>query len=151
LHKRFGLTRESVRAVIQRVSKAQVTVGDNIVGEITSGLCILLGVGRHDDVGDADFLSEKIKKLRIFEDQEGKMNLSLLAARGEVLVVSQFTLYAGWRRGNRPSFTDAAPLAHAEKLYQHFIKRLRDAGVSVATGQFQARMKVSLVKTVRIL
>jgi D-aminoacyl-tRNA deacylase len=134
-----------VRAVIQRVTKAQVEVGENIVGGITSGLCILLGVGRHDDLADADLLSEKIKNLRIFDDQEGKMNLSLLAVAGAVLVVSQFTLYAGWRKGNRPSFTDAAPLAHAEKLYNHFIKRLRDAGVSVATGQFQARMKVSLI------
>jgi D-tyrosyl-tRNA(Tyr) deacylase len=134
-----------VRAVIQRVSKAQVTVGENIVGEIASGLCILLGVGRDDDLPDADFLSEKIKNLRIFEDQEGKMNRSLLAIRGEVLVVSQFTLYAGSRKGNRPSFTDAAPLAQAETLYHHFIKRFRDAGVSVETGQFQARMKVSLV------
>jgi D-tyrosyl-tRNA(Tyr) deacylase len=135
----------TVRAIIQRVTRAEVTVGDGVVGEITSGLCILLGVGRHDEVADADFLIEKIKNLRIFEDQEGKMNLSLLAVGGEVLVVSQFTLYAEWRKGHRPSFTDAAPSAHAEKLYNHFIKRLRDAGVSVATGQFQARMKVSLV------
>jgi D-aminoacyl-tRNA deacylase len=125
--------------------KAQVTVGENIVGEITSGLCILPSVGRHDDVTDADFLVEKIKNLRIFEDQEGKMNLSFLATGGEVLVVSQFTLYAGWIKGNRPSFTDAAPLANAEKLYNHFIEGLRAAGVSVATGRFQARMKVALV------
>jgi D-tyrosyl-tRNA(Tyr) deacylase len=134
-----------VRAVIQRVTNAQVTVGGNIVGGITSGLCILLGVSRDDEVADADFLSEKIRNLRIFDDQEGKMNLSLVAARGEVLVVSQFTLYASCKKGNRPSFTDAAPLAHAEQLYNHFIGRLRDAGVSVTTGQFQARMKVSLV------
>jgi D-aminoacyl-tRNA deacylase len=134
-----------VRAVIQRVTKGQVTAGGNIVGEIKSGMCILLGVGRLDDESDADFLTEKVKNLRIFEDQKGKMNLSLLAAGGEVLVVSQFTLYAGWRKGNRPSFTEAASPAHAEKLYQYFIKRLRDAGVSVATGQFHARMKVSLV------
>ena len=134
-----------MRAVIQRVTKAQVTVGENIVGRITSGLCILLGVSRDDEVADADFLSDKIKNLRIFEDQEGKMNLSLVAARGEVLVVSQFTLYASCKKGNRPSFTDAAPLAHAENLYNHFIGRLRDAGVPVATGQFQAKMKLSVV------
>ena len=134
-----------MRAVIQKVTKAQVTVAENIVGEISSGLCILLGVGRHDDVADADFLVGKIKNLRIFEDQEGKMNLSLVAVGGEVLVVSQFTLYADWRRGNRPSFTDAAQLAHVETLYNYFIKRLRDDGVSVATGLFQARMKVALV------
>jgi D-tyrosyl-tRNA(Tyr) deacylase len=101
--------------------------------------------GRHDAPADADFLSEEIKNLRIFENQEGEMNLSLLATRGKVLVVSQFTLYSGWRKGNRPYFTDAAPLAHVEKLYQHFIKRLRDSGVSVETGQFQATMKVSLL------
>jgi D-tyrosyl-tRNA(Tyr) deacylase len=134
-----------VRAVIQRVIRAQVTVERNVVGEIGSGLCILLGVGRHDDESNADFLSEKIKNFRIFDDREGKMNLSLNATAGEVLVVSQFTLYGDWRKGNRPSFIDAAPPAQAEKLYQYFVKRLRDAGVSVATGQFQARMKVSLV------
>jgi D-tyrosyl-tRNA(Tyr) deacylase len=105
----------------------------------------LLGVGRHDDVADADFLVEKIKNFRIFEDHEGKMNASLLAISAEVLVVLQFTLYAGWRKGNRLSFIDAAPLAHAEKLYNHFIKPLRHSGVSVATGRFQARMKLSLV------
>ena len=134
-----------MRAVIQRVTQAQVIVGESIVGEITSGLCILLGVDRDDDLADADFLLEKIKNFRIFEDQEGKMNLSLLAVGAEALVVSQFTLCASWRKGNRPSFTGAAPLPHAEKLYNHFIERLRDAGVSVATGQFQARMKVSVV------
>ena len=134
-----------MRAVIQRVTQAQVSVGQSIVGEITSGLCILLAVGRDDEPADAEFLIEKIKNLRIFEDQQGKMNLSLLTVGGEVLVVSQFTLYAGWRKGNRPSFTDAAQLAHAETLYNYFIKRLRDDGISVATGQFQARMKVALV------
>ena len=134
-----------MRAVIQRVTQGQVTAGGNIVGEIKLGLCILLGVGRHDDESDADFLAEKIKNLRIFDDQAGKMNLSLMAAGGEVLIVSQFTLYGGWRKGNRPSFTEAATPAHAENLYEYFVKRLRHAGVSVATGQFQARMKVSLV------
>jgi D-aminoacyl-tRNA deacylase len=134
-----------VRAVVQRVTKGQVTVGPNIVGEIRSGLCILLGVGKNDGESDADFLSEKIKNLRVFEDHSGKMNLSLAAAGGEVLIVSQFTLYGDWRKGNRPSFTDAASPTQAEKLYEHFVKRFRDAGVSVATGQFQARMKVSLV------
>jgi D-aminoacyl-tRNA deacylase len=134
-----------VRAVIQRVIRAQVVVERNMVGEIGSGLCILLGIGRHDDESNADFLSEKIKNFRIFDDREGKMNLSLIGTAGEVLVVPQFTLYGDWRKGNRPSFTDAAPPAHAEKLYQHFVKRLRDAGISVATGQFGARMKVSLV------
>ena len=134
-----------MRAVIQRVTKAQVTIAGNTVGEIRSGLCILLGVGKNDGESDADFLSEKIMNLRIFEDHDGKMNLSLMATGGEVLIVSQFTLYGDWRKGNRPSFTDAASPEEAEKLYEHFVKRFRDAGVSVATGQFQARMKVALV------
>jgi D-aminoacyl-tRNA deacylase len=134
-----------VRAVVQRVTKAKVSVQGEIVGEIGSGLCILLGLGRHDDESDADFISEKIKNLRIFEDHEGKMNLSLTAVRGEVLVVSQFTLYGNCQKGNRPSFTEAAPPAQAVKLYEYFIRRLRDGGVTVATGQFQSRMKVSLV------
>jgi D-tyrosyl-tRNA(Tyr) deacylase len=134
-----------VRAVVQRVAKAQVTVGPDIVGEIRSGLCIFLGVGKDDGESNADFLSEKIKNLRIFEDHSGKMNLSLVTARGEILIISQFTLYGDWRKGNRPSFTEAASPAQAEKLYEHFVKRFRDAGISVATGQFGARMKVSLV------
>jgi D-aminoacyl-tRNA deacylase len=134
-----------VRAVIQRVTNGQVTVGPNIVGEIRSGLCVFLGVSKNDAESDADFLSEKIKNLRIFEDASGKMNLSLMTAGGEVLIISQFTLCGDWRKGNRPSFTDAAPPAQAEKLYEYFVSRFRDAGILVATGQFQARMKVSLV------
>jgi D-aminoacyl-tRNA deacylase len=105
-----------VRAVVQRVIKAQVTVGPNIVGEIRSGLCILLGVGKNDSESDADFLSEKIKNLRIFEDSSGKMNLPLMAAGGEVLIVSQFTLYGDWRKGNRPSFTNAVACTSREAL-----------------------------------
>jgi D-aminoacyl-tRNA deacylase len=134
-----------VRAVVQRVTKAQVTAGQNILGEIRSGLCIFLGVGKDDDESAADFLSEKIKNLRIFDDPSGKMNLSLVAKGSEVLIVSQFTLYGDWRKGNRPSFTDGALPAQAEKLYEYFVMRFRDAGISVATGQFQSRMKVSLV------
>jgi D-aminoacyl-tRNA deacylase len=134
-----------VRAVVQRVTKAKVDVQGEIVGEIGPGLCILLGLARDDDESDADFISEKIKNLRIFEDHEGKMNLSLTAVRGEILVISQFTLYGNCQKGNRPSFTEAAPPAQAVKLYEYFIRRLRDGGVTVATGQFQARMKVSLV------
>jgi D-tyrosyl-tRNA(Tyr) deacylase len=134
-----------VRAVVQRVQNGQVTVGPSIVGEIRSGLCVFLGVSRNDAEADADFLSEKIKNLRIFEDSSGKMNRSVMAAGGEVLIVSQFTLYGDWRKGNRPSFTDAAPSAEAARLYEYFVSRFRDAGLSVATGKFQARMKVSLV------
>jgi D-aminoacyl-tRNA deacylase len=134
-----------VRAVVQRVTKAQVIAGANILGEIGSGLCIFLGISKDDGESAADFLSEKIKNLRIFDDPSGKMNLSLLTTGGEVLIVSQFTLYGEWRKGNRPSFTDAAAPAHAEKLYEYFVNRFRDAGIPVATGQFRARMKVSLV------
>jgi D-aminoacyl-tRNA deacylase len=134
-----------MRAVVQRVTKAQVTAGASLLGEIRSGLCIFLGIAKDDCESAADFLSEKIKNLRIFEDPGGKMDLPLVAAGGEVLIVSQFTLYGDWRKGNRPSFTDAASPAQAEKLYEYFVKRFRDAGISVATGQFRARMKVSVV------
>ncbi len=106
---------------------------------------MLLGVGKQDGDTDADFLAEKISNLRVFEDDQGKMNRSILEAGGELLVVSQFTLYGDCRKGNRPSFTEAAPAAEAERLYQHFVRRLSDAGMRVATGRFQARMKVSLV------
>jgi D-tyrosyl-tRNA(Tyr) deacylase len=134
-----------VRAVVQRVSEARVSVDSVTVGEIGAGLCVLLGVGKQDGDTDADFLAEKIKNLRIFEDDHGKMNLSILEVGGELLVVSQFTLYGDCRKGNRPSFTEAAPAAEADRLYRHLVRRLREAGVRVATGRFQARMKVSLV------
>ena len=116
-----------------------------IIGEIGHGLCVLLGVSKEDSDDDAEFLAEKIMNLRIFEDAQGKMNRSLLDTGGELLVVSQFTLYGDCRKGNRPSFADAAPAEHAERLYRHFTERLCDAGVNVATGRFKARMKVSLV------
>ena len=134
-----------MRAVVQRVSEARVSVDSVTVGEIGAGLCVLLGVGKQDGDTDADFLAEKIKNLRIFEDDHGKMNRSIVEVGGELLVVSQFTLYGDCRKGNRPSFTEAAPAAEADRLYRHLVRRLRDAGVRVATGRFQARMKVSLV------
>jgi D-aminoacyl-tRNA deacylase len=134
-----------VRAVIQRVAEAQVNVDDKIVGQIGPGLCILLGVGLTDSENNAEALADKIAKLRIFEDSEGKLNRSVIDCGGELLVVSQFTLYGDCRKGNRPSFTDAAPPAEAERLYRHFSQRLRAYGLNVANGQFQARMKVALV------
>jgi D-aminoacyl-tRNA deacylase len=134
-----------VRAVVQRVSEARVEVDEIIVGEIGQGLCVLLGVSKEDGAGDAEFLAEKIRGLRVFEDTQGKMNRSLLDTGGELLVVSQFTLYGDCRKGNRPSFTNAAPAEQAERLYRHFTERLHDAGIKVATGQFKAHMKVSLV------
>ena len=134
-----------VRAVIQRVSAAQVLVDDQIVGHIGPGLCVLLGVGVADSENNAEALADKIAKLRIFEDSQGKMNRSVIDCGGELLVVSQFTLYGDCRKGNRPSFTDAAPPAEAERLYRHFSRRLRDYGLNVANGRFQAHMKIALV------
>lgn len=134
-----------MRLVIQRVSEASVSVGGQTVGRIGAGLCILVGVGQDDNLNKAAVMANKVKNLRIFEDDLGKINRSLLDSGGAVLVISQFTLYADCRKGNRPSFTDAAPPALAEELYEEFAKRLRDAGLTVATGQFQAHMKVALV------
>jgi D-aminoacyl-tRNA deacylase len=134
-----------VRAVIQRVIEARVTAERELVGHIGLGLCILLGVGKHDTEGNAKSLADKITSLRIFPDDQGKMNRSIVDIEGELLVVSQFTLYGDCRKGNRPSFSDAAPAAQADMLYQCFTQRLQDAGLRVATGCFQAHMEVSLV------
>ena len=133
-----------MRTVIQRVSEASVIVDGQTVSRIGAGLCIFLGVGKDDNPDKAAALADKVKNLRIFEDKLGKMNRSVLDCGGAILVVSQFTLYADCRKGNRPSFTDAAPPALAQDLYQEFANRLRAAGLSVATGQFQAHMKVTL-------
>ena len=115
------------------------------MGAIGPGLCILLGIGRDDRERDADFLTDKIMKLRIFDDDQGKMNRSVTECGGELMVVSQFTLYADWRKGNRPSFSDAAAPELAERLYQYFVQRLRASNLRVATGRFQSHMQVSLV------
>jgi len=134
-----------VRLVIQRVSEASVTVDGQIIDRIGPGLCILVGIGKDDNPTKAAALAEKVKNLRIFEDELGKMNRSVSDAGGAILVVSQFTLYADCRKGNRPSFTDAAPPAMAEQLYKVFAQQLRQAGIGVATGQFQAHMRLALV------
>ena len=134
-----------MRAVIQRVSRAEVRVAGEPVGRIGPGLCVFLGVGKADGQAHVEHLAEKIKNLRIFEDENGKMNLSVEEVREEILVVSQFTLYGDCRKGNRPSFSDAAPPDQAEKLYEYFVRRLRGAGLTVATGQFKARMDVTLI------
>lgn len=134
-----------MRTVIQRVAEAHVTIGGRIVGQIGPGLCVFLGVGKDDREANANTLADKIKNLRIFEDEHGKMNRSVIDIAGELLVVSQFTLYGDCRKGNRPSFTDAAPPAEAERLYEYFSERLRDAGLNVANGRFQAHMKVALI------
>lgn len=134
-----------MRAVVQRSGPASVAVDGQTVGAIEGGLVVLLGVERGDTEKDADYLADKCAGLRVFEDAEGKMNLSLLDAWGEALVVSQFTLCGDARKGRRPSFVNAAPPETAEALYQRFAERLRRAGVSVATGTFQAMMEVRLV------
>jgi D-tyrosyl-tRNA(Tyr) deacylase len=134
-----------VRAVVQRVSSARVEVAGKIAGSVGKGLLVLLGVAQGDTDRQAEWLAEKIAGLRIFEDEAGKMNLSLLEVGGAALIVSQFTLLADCRRGRRPSFTDAAPLEEAERLYQVFVAKLRSAGLPVETGVFQAHMDVHLV------
>jgi D-tyrosyl-tRNA(Tyr) deacylase len=134
-----------MRAVIQRVSCARVTVENGVAGEIAAGLVILLGVGRDDTSAVAVNMAEKVANLRIFEDDQGKMNRSLLDARGSALVVSQFTLYGDARGQRRPSFLAAAPPDQAKKLYEEFSEALRRLGITVATGVFQAMMSVELV------
>ena len=134
-----------MRAVVQRVSRACVTVEGRVTGEIGAGLMILLGIGRNDASAVAVSMAEKIAHMRIFEDDEGKMNRSLLDVKGSALVVSQFTLYGDARGQRRPSFIAAAPPDQANKLYEEFNEALRRLGVSVATGIFQAMMSVESV------
>ncbi len=136
---------EFMRALMQRVSQARVTVDGSVVGEIGAGLLILLGVAKPDTLANAEFLVDKILNLRIFPDPAGKMNLSLLDTRGELLVVSQFTLYGDCRKGRRPSFDAAAPAEQARTLYESFVALARRSGLRVETGVFQAHMDVSLV------
>jgi D-aminoacyl-tRNA deacylase len=134
-----------MRAVVQRVTRARVTVADRVVGEIGRGLLILLGVGHEDNEADADYLADKIAGLRVFEDDNGKMNRAVGEVQGSVLVVSQFTLYGDVRRGKRPSFDDAAPPEKARTLYEYFVARVRASGLRCETGEFQEMMQVELV------
>jgi D-aminoacyl-tRNA deacylase len=134
-----------VRAVVQRVSRAQVTVNGEVTGKIARGLLVLLGVAPIDTESDADYLADKIVGLRIFEDDAGKMNLAATDVKGQILVVSQFTLYGDVRRGKRPSFDAAAPPQQARKLYEYFVERIRAAGLVCETGRFQEMMQVELV------
>jgi D-tyrosyl-tRNA(Tyr) deacylase len=134
-----------VRAVVQRVTRAKVTVNAGVTGEIGAGLMILLGVGRTDNPESASYLAEKIANLRIFSDDAGKMNLSLLEVGGSALVVSQFTLYGDTRGGRRPSYIQAAPPDEANCIYEEFVRAMRAFGVPVQTGVFQAHMQVELV------
>jgi D-tyrosyl-tRNA(Tyr) deacylase len=135
----------NMKAVVQRVSMARVRVRDTVVGEIGPGLCVLLGIGRCDEGVQAERLAGKTARLRIFDDEEGRFDRSLLDIGGEALVVSQFTLLAEHEKGTRPDFSAAAPRERAEPLYEAFCQVLRDLDVPVATGEFGARMQVELV------
>ncbi|MBL8169770.1 MAG: D-tyrosyl-tRNA(Tyr) deacylase [Acidobacteria bacterium] len=136
-----------MRALLQRVTKSKVTVGDRLTGEIGAGLVILLGVGAQDTDAELELLVNKIANLRIFTDAEGKFNLSALEVNAELLVVSQFTLYADCRKGRRPSFTDAGRPEMAAPMCDRFVARLRELGFKVETGEFQADMLVEIHNT----
>jgi len=134
-----------LRAVVQRVTRARVTVDSRVAGEIQTGLLILLGVGREDNAESVFYLAEKIANLRIFPDDAGKMNRSLVESSGSALVISQFTLYGDTRGGRRPSYIQAASPEIASGLYEEFVRCLRSFGIAVETGIFQAHMEVELV------
>ncbi|WP_019850942.1 D-aminoacyl-tRNA deacylase [Desulfitobacterium sp. PCE1] len=134
-----------MRSVVQRVTQASVTVEGEIVGRIGAGLLVLFGVGQGDTVSDLDWMVDKIVGLRLFEDEEGKMNRSIQDVGGEILMVSQFTLYGDCRKGKRPSFSTAAPPEMAKNLFQQAVEKMRGYGLHVETGIFQAEMQVALV------
>lgn len=134
-----------MRAVVQRVKSSAVTVDNETIGNIGNGLLVLLGVAKTDDSDDAEYLAEKIANLRIFEDENSKMNRSLIDIGGEMLVVSQFTLLGDCKKGRRPSFVNAAEPGLAKELYEQFVIKVREYGVSVKTGRFRALMDVSLI------
>ncbi|MGI6143285.1 MAG: D-aminoacyl-tRNA deacylase [bacterium] len=133
-----------MRAVVQRVTKGRVTVEGETVGEIGTGFVVLLGIGKDDTKADVQYLAEKVVNLRVFEDEEGKMNLSLRDVGGAMLAISQFTLFGDCRKGRRPSFTAAAPPAEARVLYEEFVQQVAGYGIRVATGKFQAFMQVEI-------
>ncbi len=134
-----------MRALIQRVKSAEVTVDGRVTGKIGRGLLVLLGVRKGDGESDLSFLSSKIPELRIFEDASGKFNLSLREIEGEMLIVSQFTLYGDCRKGRRPSFSEAEEPTVAKTLYEQFISKLKEKNITVQTGEFQAKMEVHLI------
>lgn len=135
----------AMKLVIQRVKEAAVAVDGKVIGKISKGYVVLLGVGKEDTKETADFYRNKLLKLRIFEDEQGKTNLSLADVSGELLIISQFTLYADASKGNRPSFINAAAPKEAEELYDYFVLKCKEQGYTVETGSFGADMKVSLV------
>jgi len=134
-----------MRAVVQRVTEANVTVNGEVTGAVGAGLCVLLGVGAGDNERDAEWLADKIVNLRIFEDEHGKMNRSLLDVGGAALLVSQFTLYGDCRKGRRPSFTEAAPAEEGNRLYEYFVEQVKSSGAETACGVFQTHMSVKIV------
>lgn len=134
-----------MKLVIQRVKEASVAVDDNCIGRIARGFLVLVGIGKNDTPELADKYIKKMTGLRIFEDENGKTNLSLKDVNGQILLISQFTLYANCRKGNRPSFVDAGDPKEAERLYEYMIQKTRETGIPVETGKFGAEMKVSLV------
>jgi len=134
-----------MKAVIQRVKSAEVLVDGRVTGKIGNGLLVLVGIGKGDGEVDVSYLVSKLPDLRIFEDESGKFNLSLREKNGELLIVSQFTLYADCRKGRRPSFTDAEEPGAAKNLYEQLIYKLKERGISVQTGEFQAKMEVHLI------
>jgi D-aminoacyl-tRNA deacylase len=134
-----------MRAVIQRVKSAEVDVEGRLTGKIGHGLLVFIGVGKGDGQPDLSYMASKIPDLRIFEDSSGKFNLSLRDIKGEILIVSQFTLYGDCRKGRRPSFTDAEDPQVAKSLYEEFVSAMKAAGIPVQTGEFQAKMEVHLI------
>ena len=134
-----------MRAVIQRVKESSVLIDDEVIGSIDAGLLVFLGIGNDDGMDDIDYLIEKIVNLRIFEDTEGKMNLSALDLGKEIMVVSQFTIYGDCRKGRRPSFFAAAPPDKAERLYDVFVDKIKRYDLNIATGEFQAMMDIDLI------
>ena len=134
-----------MRAVVERVNNARVEVDGDIIGQIARGLVVLLAIGQEDNDKDQEYMAEKLLNLRIFPDEEGKMNRSIFDVCGELLVISQFTLYGDCRKGRRPSYTDAASPLAAKQGYEDFVLLLKSKGAKVATGEFQAHMHISLV------
>jgi len=133
-----------MRAVVQRVKKGSVEIEEKEIGKIEKGLVVLLGVGQNDSEKDTEYLAEKIVNLRIFEDEEGKMNLSVKDINGQILIISQFTLYGDCKKGRRPSFISAALPDKAVKLYDYFVKNIKNCGLKIETGEFQAMMLVKI-------
>ncbi|MEK6224621.1 MAG: D-aminoacyl-tRNA deacylase [Thermodesulfobacteriales bacterium] len=134
-----------MRIILQRVKAARVEVDGEVIGRIGEGILVLLGVGKEDEEYDVDYLVDKVVNLRIFENEEGKMNDSVIDTAGEILVVSQFTLYGDCRKGRRPSYDSAAPPELAENLYELFVEKIRQRGIKVETGKFRAMMDVYLI------